>query len=132
MLFYSSLLAHILQSSHPHSHRLWRRANIKNRLWLFCTSVPYFFFFFCLLLLLLPLEKRKSQPSSHMMFVWIYSFFFYLLCVIKLLSWSFIHLINNGALEVERRDPVFICAHCRAQTCTLLHTHTYKHIRSHN
>lgn len=59
------------------------------------------------------------------MFVWIYSFlFFYLLCVIKLLSWSFIHLINNGALEVERHDPVFICTRCRARSCACTLPHT--------
>lgn len=44
---------------------------------------------------------QHKVASSHMMFVWVY-----LGCVIKLLSWSFIHLINNSALEVERRDPV--------------------------
>lgn len=130
MLFYSSLLPHIRQSSHPHSHRLWRRANIKNRLWLFCTSVPYFLFFLSSSSSSLGKEKVAAE-LPHDVCVDLF-FFFYLLCVIKLLSWSFIHLINNGALEVERRDPVFICARCRAQTRTLLRTHTYKHIRSHN
>lgn len=48
---------------------------------------------------------NKKFPSSYMMFVC----GFYLLCVIKLLSWSLIHLINNSVLEVEHRDPVLIC-----------------------
>lgn len=58
---------------------------------------------------------------------------FYLLHVIKLLSWSFIHLINNSALEVGHRDPFFIVGehkHAHMTTQKRTQTHNNQHRRS--
>lgn len=69
---------------------------MKNRLWLFCAFIVSSW-------------QEKVARLPHDVCVSVYECVdFYLLCVIKLLSWSFIHLINNSALEVEHRDPVFI------------------------
>ena len=107
-------------------HRLWGVENIKNRLWLFCAFFLGFFFppFFFL--------AGESRPAPTWCLCVFLFFFLYLLCVIKLLSWSFIHLINNSALEVEHHDPVFLGTRKRAQTCTRQHTKMHTHTHTHN
>lgn len=83
------------------SYSLWWLEHINKRLLRF--SLPFRSIYFCF-------GKRKSS-GSHMMFVC----GCYLLRVIKLLSWSFIHLINNSALGVEHRNPAFIGTHSWAK-----------------
>lgn len=69
----------------------------------------------CIFILLFSAGESHPLPTSRWhecMKVWI----FYLLCVIKLLSQCFIHLINNDTLEVQLHDPAHASEHKHAHS----------------